>query len=238
MLTDLVTRRVLRRLHGHAGKINGASFGAATDVLLSASYDGTVRVWDGRSRSRDPIQILGEAGDSVTAVEAPGGGGTRGDPSMGSGQILTASVDGRLRTYDMRRGELRSDDLGEPITGMALTHDGKCIAASCLDGTIRLLERSSGELLQTYAGSHKAGNYEIGCAVTANDSLVISGSEDGAVSLYGLVEGTPARAPLRGHGKATCSVAAQPVTEKPCVIVSASYDGQAAVWADPADVML
>ena len=44
------------------------------------------------------------------------------------------------------------DQLGAPVTAMALSHDGNCVLASCLDGRMRLLDKASGELLAQYTG--------------------------------------------------------------------------------------
>ena len=44
------------------------------------------------------------------------------------------------------------DRLGAPVTAMALSHDGNCVLASCLDGCMRLLDKASGELLAQYTG--------------------------------------------------------------------------------------
>ena len=38
-------------------------------VLVSGSYDATVRCWDTRSKSKEPIQILNDAKDSVPSVQ-------------------------------------------------------------------------------------------------------------------------------------------------------------------------
>mmetsp|Transcript_40112 Transcript_40112/g.120963 ORF Transcript_40112/g.120963 Transcript_40112/m.120963 type:complete len:353 (-) Transcript_40112:122-1180(-) len=236
IVTDIVTRRVKRRFHGHAGRINDVSCALGGEAYLSGSYDGTVRVWDGRSRSNDPVQILDEAKDSVSAVEVVAEGARSSGAEAGVQEILTASVDGCLRTYDLRRGRIRVDDMGDSVTGVALTRDGQCVAASCLDGTIRLLERSTGELLQTYRGGHAAGRYGLGCDVSSDDTVVVSGSEDGAVTLYDLMgSGSAATAILRGHGKPTCAVASHPRREWKSIVLSASYDGRALVWASEDD---
>lgn len=34
-----------------------------------------------------------------------------------------------------------SDDLGQPVNCISMSNDGKCILASCLDSTLRLLDR-------------------------------------------------------------------------------------------------
>ena len=38
-------------------------------IHVPGSYDSSVRAWDCRSRSYDPIQVLGDAKDSVTSVQ-------------------------------------------------------------------------------------------------------------------------------------------------------------------------
>jgi len=40
-----------------------------SSVILSGSYDATVRCWDCRSRSLEPIQIMDDAKDSVTSIQ-------------------------------------------------------------------------------------------------------------------------------------------------------------------------
>lgn len=44
------------------------SFNKDCSVVVSGSYDKTVRIWDCKSRSFTPIQILEEAKDSVADV--------------------------------------------------------------------------------------------------------------------------------------------------------------------------
>jgi mitogen-activated protein kinase organizer 1 len=53
-----------------------------------------------RAQSRQAIQVLEEARDAVQALH------------IGSTYITTGSLDGHVRTYDLRKGELRSDFIG------------------------------------------------------------------------------------------------------------------------------
>lgn len=50
--------------------------------------------------SRQPIQVLDEARDAVQTMH------------VGPTSIITGSVDGHVRTYDLRKGELRADYIG------------------------------------------------------------------------------------------------------------------------------
>lgn len=53
-----------------------------------------------RAQSRQPIQILEEARDAIQTIH------------LTPTSIMTGSVDGHVRTYDLRMGELRSDFIG------------------------------------------------------------------------------------------------------------------------------
>jgi mitogen-activated protein kinase organizer 1 len=228
VVSDLVTNQLKRRLQGHAGRINALAAADKGEAFLSASYDGTVSIWDGRSRDNKPIQVLREAKDSVTDLHIVQTE-TEGGASAAMGMIRTASVDGSVRSYDLRKGLLKCDDCGSAITSMAQTHDGQCLAISCLDGTIRLMQTDSGELLNTYSGFHKAGQYSLDVAILADDATIVSGSEDGACIFYDLVRADRVQA-LEGPTRPTCSIASHP--RESSVLVTASYDGNTIVWSN------
>lgn len=227
VVTDVVTKQVKRRLQGHAGRINAVAISKGCETYLSASYDATVRIWDGRSRNYEPIQILKDAKDSVTDVHVVQ---KYSQNDLQQAIIRTASVDGVVRTYDLRMGQVKCDDCQSSISSMAPTHDGQCLAISCLDGTIRLMEQDTGELLNTYVSDHVAGNYSLRCCITSDDANIVTGSEDGRAVLYDLVRGSPVQS-LEGHSRPTCSVAANPKRENTSVLITGSFDGNAIVWA-------
>jgi len=232
VITDVVTQQVKRRFQGHSGRVNAVAISNDSETYLSASYDGTVKIWDGRSNSYEPIMTLQDAKDSVSDVHVVQdcANGKKGSSNV-TAIIRTASVDGFVRTYDIRRGSLAADDCGSAITGIAPTRDGQCLAISCLDGTIRLMELDTGELLNTYTSAHVAGQYGLQCCMTADDATLVSGSEDGRAVLYDIVRGTCVQS-LEGHTRPTCSIAAHPKRDATSVLITASYDGTAVVWAN------
>ncbi|XP_024515322.1 protein ROOT INITIATION DEFECTIVE 3 [Selaginella moellendorffii] len=72
----------------------------------------------------------------------------------------------------------------EPIEPLACTADGVYLAGGGSSGRIYLWEVSSGRLLRVWAGHYKA----VKCLVFSDDdSLLISGAEDGLVNVYPLV---------------------------------------------------
>lgn len=229
VLTDIVTGQAVRRFQGHIGRINRVAFSQGSETYLTASYDATVRIWDGRNRSSyEPIQILKEAKDSVTSIHVT----QRKEKSIAI--IRTGSIDGVLRTYDLRMGVVRCDDCGSPILSIASTNDDQCIAVSCLDGHIRLIDCDSGELLNTFHSAHIAGQYGLDCCITCDDSTLVTGSENGDAVLYDLVRTNVVQS-LEGHTAPACALACHP-TQSDAIII-ASYDANVSVWAHNLDFM-
>jgi mitogen-activated protein kinase organizer 1 len=225
---DVVTGQCVRRLQGHQGRVNAVAISKGADIYLSASYDATVRLWDGRSRSHAPLQILTEAKDSVTAVHTVQGDATA--------VICTASVDGEIRTYDLRRGLLQCDRVASPITGMCPSRDARGVVVNCLDGALRLLDLQTGRMVQHYADHHRAGQYALDCAVAAEDTAVVTGSEDGSAVVYDWTTGQ-VRQVLQGHSQPTCSVAMHPKADLASVTITDSFDGTAVVWGHDTGLM-
>ena len=235
VITDVITQQVKRKFQGcHTGPINAVALSSGCETFLSASYDRTVKIWDGRSNAFEPIMTLQDAKDSVTdmhVVQTNVTPSKTGISPSNTALIRTSSVDGVVRTYDLRKGKMTEDNCESAITSMAPTHDGQCLAINCLDGTLRLMELETGELLNTYTGAHSAGQYGLKCCVTADDATVVTGSEDGRAVLYDIVRGTSVQT-LQGHTLPTCAIAAHPKRNLTSVMVTASYDGSAVVWAN------
>jgi mitogen-activated protein kinase organizer 1 len=66
---DVMTGRTIRRYQGHYQRINCVDFNKEASVVVSGSSDMSIRIWDCRSQSRLPIQILEDAKDSITSLQ-------------------------------------------------------------------------------------------------------------------------------------------------------------------------
>jgi mitogen-activated protein kinase organizer 1 len=282
LVSDLVTAQCKRRYWGHTARIEyvaclgggNSSNNTAVDsgggvvgeeIYASASYDSTVRLWDNRSRSNDPLMILDDAQDAVTCVVQ----------GSDEAQIVTSSVDGRIRTYDLRMARLITEEIIRsdgchpseegrcrvPITSFSISSctphssssngdSDSLLAASCLDGIIRIWNRgksssSSSLKRRVYKlhSFHTSEKYKIGCTFTSDNKYIISGSECGGVAVYSVPDSSIDKSVVRGrkdysgtattlnrHVGPTCSVAACPMISRPSLVLSASYDGTAIVW--------
>ena len=96
---DVMSGQVVRRIRAHIGPVNTVCFNEDASVLISGSLDGTVKLWDNKSKAHEPIQVLDEAKDSVSYV------------AVTDHEIVSVSLDGHLRRYDIRKGQMDDDNL-------------------------------------------------------------------------------------------------------------------------------
>ena len=163
--------------------VNCVTLNEDSTVALSGSIDGTVRCWDMKSKSQEPIQILEEMKDNVTCI------------LVTDHEILVGSADGKVRSYDLRVGKLVTDTItfeGGSVSSISMTSDGQCYLVSTTkpDDTIKLMDKVNGSLLQEYLGSSNTKGYRIECSVGFESRKVVSGSEDGSVIIWDLVKAT------------------------------------------------
>ncbi|KAK9096408.1 hypothetical protein Sjap_021905 [Stephania japonica] len=210
---DVSTGRVIRKFRGHDSEVNAVKFNDHAAVVVSAGYDRSVRAWDCRSHSTEPIQACCLFVYSVMSL------------CLTQSEILAGSVDGSVRTFDIRLGREISDNLGQPVNCVSLSNDGNCVLAGCLDSTLRLLDRTTGELLQEYKG-HTCKSYKTDCCLTNSDAHVVSGSEDGSVFFWDLVDASVVSS-FRAHSSVVTSVSYHP---KDSCMITSSVDGTIRVW--------
>ncbi|KAJ1920226.1 hypothetical protein H4219_001459 [Mycoemilia scoparia] len=136
------------------------------------------------------------------------------------------SVDGQVRTYDLRKGQLTSDYIGSPVTSVCQSDDGKCLLVTTLDDCIRLFDRYDGSLLNSYRG-HKNKNYRIQSRLNNSDEYIATGSEDGSIVIWDLLDANIQRR-LHHHQNIVTSVIFHPKDQTR--MASASADGSIVLW--------
>lgn len=147
-----------------------------------------------RSQSRAPIQVLEDARDAVQALH------------VDATTIIAGSVDGYVRTYDLRKGELRADFVGrtvssspslcaftlslsptEPVTSVVPSADGTTLLVSTLDSHVRLFDTATGKLLNAFTG-HAHTSYRCRACFGQEEASVVCGDENGQVWAWDLVD--------------------------------------------------
>ncbi|CAG8727929.1 18022_t:CDS:2, partial [Racocetra persica] len=201
---DVATGKTIRRFEGHNQRVNTVDFNAEGTVIASGtylgnngSYDTTIRLWDCRSQSRMPIQILEEAKDSITSLQ------------VSQYEIVSGCTDGNIRTHDIRMGTLLTDLISHPVTSVSVSNDFNCILASSLDNVIRLMDRENGGMLNS------------------DDAYVISGSENGAIYIWDLLEGKVLTTISNAHSGVVTCVKYHPRID---AMVSTGIDGSIKLW--------
>jgi len=178
-LWDVATAQTLRRFGGtaqsHTARINCVAFAGEDDMLLvSGSLDATARIWDAKSNALKPVQILSEAKDAITSVAVCGC------------EIITGSVDGRVRSYDVRMGRCTTDVIGPPVTSVYATKDAKAVLVGALDNKLRLMDRETGNMLRAYeAPGFRNENLRVQSILGGKEQYVICGDEMTADSTGG-----------------------------------------------------
>ncbi|KAJ9513614.1 hypothetical protein QJQ45_006078 [Haematococcus lacustris] len=212
-LWDVGTGRFVRKLRGHDSTVNSIKWAAQDDVLVTGGYDQSVKLWDCKSRSTEAMQVMKAFKDSVTCVV------------VRDHEIVASSVDGSIRRFDIRMGRVYTDDVHHAVTSVAVSHDGLCLLAACLDSTLRLLDKTSGELLASYRG-HVHQAVKMDCCLMPSDAQVVGSSETGEVVFWDLVGATVVRR-LQAHNGVVCSMAVHPSGTQ---MLTSSLDGVIATW--------
>ncbi|XP_018320701.1 WD repeat domain-containing protein 83 [Agrilus planipennis] len=208
IIWDVTTGQSVRRFRGHAATVSCVRFNEESTVAVSGSLDNTVMFWDVRSRKNEPFQILKDAKDCITSLEVI------------SHEILTGSVDCSVRRYDIRNGCYDADFVAAPITSVKFSHDGQCILVSSADNIIRLLDKTSGELLGEYVG-HRTDDLNIESAIMTSDNHILSGSATGELWCWDLISGEVVKRHFHTPGKALHSLSVHP---KKDIVLTASVN--------------
>ncbi len=231
-LWDVQAATTIRRFgsnssQGHTARINCVAYAGQDDsVLISGSTDRTVRIWDCKSKNGNPIMTLDEAKDSVSSVVVPKTGY----------EIIAASVDNRVRSYDIRMGKCMFDTLPAAVTSVEVTRDGQALLVSVLDGRIRMLDRKDGTLLQSFGGGtdgYVNQDLRIKSCFGLGEAIVIAGSEaNGTVRAWDVVSGEKIGEVDAGEGGKVVSVVAWRSNAKggDGVWATGGTDGKVKIW--------
>ncbi|CAD6192149.1 unnamed protein product [Caenorhabditis auriculariae] len=172
---DVETGKQLRRWRAHGAQVNAVAFNEESNVVFSGSMDCTMQAFDARSRSEKPIQIFTESTDAILSIDVNGH------------EIAAGSADGNYRTYSIRDGNMTVDFMGDSVNSVKFTPDGNCLLAGVMGGVVRLMDKGNGRLLASYKG-HQNKDYKIDSCILSSIEHVATGSEDGFVYVYSLLD--------------------------------------------------
>jgi len=212
-LPDLPDPALIRTLDWHTSSVMGCAIGPAGDIIVSASDDGTLKVWD--ARTGEGQRTLRGHIDEVNGCAI----------SQAGDFIVSASDDGTLKVWDTSTGEERLTLSGHTgvVSGCAISPAGDSIVSSSYDQTLKVWNTRTGEERLTLSGHIGGVN---GCAISPSGGTIVSASDDGTLKMWDADSGEEQRT-LSGHTGGVSGCAISPSGD---TIVSASYDLTLKVW--------
>jgi len=114
-------------LTGHTGPIYALAFDPKGRYLASGGWDHTIRIWD--VNTSQMMKTFGiHKGDVWSLAFCPEGS-----------HLISGGTDGTARWIEVEPGTVKKVFRGNsPVHGVAVSTDGKQIAAGCRDGTVRV----------------------------------------------------------------------------------------------------
>ena len=219
---------------GHTDQVSSVAFGSGAGgraLLASASWDGTVRVWDADTGGPVGQPVTGHTG-AVESVAFGSGAG-------GRALLASGGDDGTVRVWDADTGE----PVGRPLTGrtgavlsvaFGSGAGGRALLASGgRDGTVRVWDADTGEPVARPLIGHTGAVGSVAFVSRAGRrALLASAVADGTVRVWDADTGEPVGRPLIGHTGAVLSVAFGSGAGGRALLASGGDDDTVRVW-DP-----
>ncbi|MDQ3652887.1 MAG: WD40 repeat domain-containing protein [Acidobacteriota bacterium] len=237
-------------MNGHSGAVNNAAFSPDGKRVVTASADGTARIWDATTGKQvgEELRERSETGDSSTSKPVNSAAF-----SPDGRLIVTASDDYKARVWDASSGERLVTLSGhkKPVRSAAFNSEGTLIVTSSEDGRARIWDARSGKskiTLVVHRALHikrKAGlfpfSFDLDDATVEplysaafgpdpnhkfKDEFIVTADSDGYVRVWDVKSKTEVLV-INGHNDAVKSAMFSPDAS---YIITASEDQTARVW--------
>jgi WD40 repeat protein len=128
-------------LVGHTEGVADVAFSEDEESVATASPDRTARLWD--RRPQPDLVPLGEHPETTVAAVAFGAGGRR---------VVSVGVDGSVRTWRVGRPRppLMRFRAAPNAAAVALSRDGRRVAAATASGFVRIRDSATGGTIETF----------------------------------------------------------------------------------------
>ncbi|MEP7029767.1 MAG: c-type cytochrome [Pseudolabrys sp.] len=168
-------------LEGHQQNINGVAFTPDGKSLVSVSSDPEVRIWP-----------LGGGAATIVKLFAP----LNSVAVASDGEIVAGGADGKVYFYSAAgeaRGEVQASPT--PIIAVAISPDGKLVAAAGIRGSVAVIERAGRKLAHTLVGP---GLPVWSVAFFPDSHTLLTGGTDRMIRRWDAISGEPAETTVIG----------------------------------------
>ncbi|HVI04062.1 MAG TPA: WD40 repeat domain-containing protein, partial [Enhygromyxa sp.] len=198
-------------LSGHEALVSLIDLGDAGQPIATASYDGTLRLWDPHDGSCRAV-LHGNAGE------------IRGLTRSSTGILMTGHDDGTARLWPDTNvaSAIVLAGHNRPVWSVAFDSTGARAVTGSLDGSARVWDTRDGSVLAVLTG-HAEGVWN---AQFIDADRVLTVSNDRTVRVWSLTGGDPPLV-LTGHSDPITDVA---VSSTGRFFVTASADRSAKIW--------
>jgi WD40 repeat protein len=172
----VVAGEIAHSFEAHESEVTSARFSPGGDRIITASRDGTARVWS--ARSGEMRLTLSGHSDAVTAAAFDSEGAT----------ALTASRDGTARLWDARNGTPRHTLAGHAggVSAAAFHPAGTHVVTAGSDGEARVWNVASGETLFRLDG-HEDGLTSV--SYDPSGAFLLTAGRDGRAIVWSAADG-------------------------------------------------
>ena len=212
-------------LRGHGFAVVSAVFSPDGKLVLTASRDGTARVWD--AVTGDEIAAFkghrAEVGHEAE-VEVVNSAAFSPDGQW----AVTSGNDRTARVWDVKTGAQIAVMKGheQKVISAVFSLDGKQVLTASHDGTARIWDAASGRQVRSLQGH---GNQVLSARYSTDGKWVVTASSDGTARVCNAASGAE-QAILKGHTDAVISAAFSPDSK---LVLTASNDKTARLWHAP-----
>ena len=223
ILWDVTTGEVLRvygpddpateTVEGHSERVREVAFTPDGKRAVSASYDGTLILWD--VATGEVLRVFEGHEGKVASVAV----------SADGRYVLSGGQDQTARLWDLETGEelLQLQGHGNWVKSVAFSADGQRALTSSDDATVRLWDLATGEELLRFSGHT---DFVEEATFSPDESQILSASGDGTLRLWDVYNGAELRRFL-GHTAGVVDVAVSP---DGTTALTAEFDHLIRIW--------